>query len=259
VLRWRNAKFRLPRLFIDFHDLAVAAESDKALAALFVDVARDMGFEWSAMLHTAALIRRSDWMIRCENYPLGWDKRLVIRGHRVVDPVLMAVRRRECGLLWPEDLSSRPFNGVQRTILEEGCRFGIRQGFTVPVNVPGEPEGSVSFATRSTRRIGRERILLADAIARTAFDQMRRIRGFDRRSDATAPITERERECIFWIAQGRTNEDIAQILAIDVETVRTYIKRAFAKLGRLNSRAQLVYEALRLGLIDTWPSCPPFG
>ena len=245
---------RVPRLFIEFYDLARAADDCEALMRLLVDVALDLGFDRVAMLHTAALIRRHPWLIRFDNYPFGWDRRLVVRGYRVIDPVLMAVRRRESGLLWPDGLPGAQFGDLQKTILEEGKRCGIRQGFTVPANVPGEPEGSISFATRSTRRIGWERLMLADAIGRTAFDQMRRIMGLGIGPDAAASITERERECIYWIAHGKSNQDVADLLGIDVETVRTYLKRVFLKLGRLNTRSQLVYEAMRLGLIDALPS-----
>jgi DNA-binding CsgD family transcriptional regulator len=249
---------RPPRMLVDFRDLARAAVTREEIEALLVDGSRDIGFERVAMLHTATLFHSHPWMIRFDNYPYGWDKRLIGRGHRIIDPVLTSVRRRESGLLWPDGLAGWPINDVQRTIMEEGGRRGLRRGITVPINVPGEPEGSVSFATRSTRLIGRERMMIADAMARTAFDEMRRVIGFGGCPDPADLVTARERECIYWIAQGKTNEDIAAILSIDVETVRTYVKRAFHKLGRLNSRGQLVYEAIRLGLIDVPPS-PPFG
>jgi DNA-binding CsgD family transcriptional regulator len=66
------------------------------------------------------------------------------------------------------------------------------------------------------------------------------------------------RECIYWIAHGKTDQDIADILGIGLETVRTYVKSAF-RLFNVITRGQLVHEALRLGVIDFIPSIPRSG
>lgn len=250
---------RLPRIILDYRDLVGAAEDKAAVQAHAIDAGRELGFELLAMFHTRALIRWSPFLIRFDTYPLGWDRRVVGRGNRIIDPVLIEVRRRASGLLWPDGLSQAMLEGNQGAIIDAARRHGIRKGFTVPVNVPGEPEGSVSFATRSTRRIGRERLLIASAIAEETFDAMRRLAGFDTRPEPAAAITERERECIYWIAHGKGARDIAEILGIALETVRTYVKRAYRKLGSPNNRAQLVHEALRLGVIDFAPTCHPWG
>jgi LuxR family quorum-sensing system transcriptional regulator CciR len=249
---------RLPRIIRDFRDSADAIDDDKELEALTQDAAHDVGFDWVAALHSPSLIRRSDRLVRWDNYPMGWDRRLIGRGQKIVDPILSRVRRRTSGALWSDILSGARLTDIEQAILNDATRFGIRQGFTVPANVPGEPEASISFATRSMRTIGRERQLIADSIGRIAFDAARRIMGFTAMSDLSPHIADRVRECIFWIAHGKTDQDIADILHIGLETVRTYVKSAFRTLGVI-TRAQLVHEALRLGLIDFVPSIPPFG
>ncbi|HEY0943963.1 MAG TPA: helix-turn-helix transcriptional regulator [Opitutaceae bacterium] len=44
-------------------------------------------------------------------------------------------------------------------------------------------------------------------------------------------LTPREAEVLMWVAQGKTNPEVAQILAIQPYTVRTHLERVFAKLG----------------------------
>jgi LuxR family quorum-sensing system transcriptional regulator CciR len=249
---------RLSRIVLDFRDLADAIDDEQALGALTQNAAHDMGFDYVAALHSKSLIRRADWLYRFDTYPMGWDRRLIGRGHRIVDPILSRAQRRTSGFLWADILSGARLTDLERSILEDATRFGIRQGFTVPANVPGEPEGSISFATRSLRTIGRERQLIADSIGRIAFDAARRIKGFSAMSNLAPHLAERVRECIFWIAHGKTDQDIADILHIGLESVRTYVKTAFRKLG-ITTRGQLVHEALRLGLIDFVPSIPPYG
>lgn len=253
---------RPPQIVVNFRDLVDAAQDIREIGSLLIDVAHEFGFDRVAMLHTRSLLghllRNSPYLIRFDNYPDDWDRNLIGRGMKIVDPILLSARCRASGLLWPDDLRTSRLPELQRSILDHGCRLGIRQGITVPANVPGEPEGSISFATSSTRQVSRDEQAIIDAIARIAFDAARRVRGLDALPDPVTPITDRERECIYWIAHGKSDQDIADILGIALESVRTYVKRAFRKLGVV-SRGQLVYEALRRGVIDTLPSCPPFG
>ncbi len=124
--------------------------------------------------------------------------------------------------------------------------------------MPGEPAGSVSFATRSLRPIGRERQLIVDAIGRIAFDAARRLTGLGLGIAHEPRVGDRARECIFWIAHGKTDQDIADILGVGLETVRTNVKVAFRRLNVI-TRGQLVQEALKHGIIDFEPTIPPYG
>jgi len=63
------------------------------------------------------------------------------------------------------------------------------------------------------------------------------------------PLTEREREVLHLLAQGRTNPEIAESLAISNETVKTHVTKVLAKL-RLSHRLQAVVYALKHGLIS---------
>lgn len=44
-------------------------------------------------------------------------------------------------------------------------------------------------------------------------------------------LTPREAEVLLWVAQGKTNPEIATILGISAHTVRTHLERVFTKLG----------------------------
>ena len=60
-------------------------------------------------------------------------------------------------------------------------------------------------------------------------------------------LTEREREIVAWVASGRSNQEIAEVLVVSPDTVRTHVSRAMVKL-RARDRAQLVVFALQSGL-----------
>jgi DNA-binding CsgD family transcriptional regulator len=62
-------------------------------------------------------------------------------------------------------------------------------------------------------------------------------------------LSERERECLRWIAAGKTDWEIGQILSISDKTVNIYVQRAKFKL-RTQTRPQTVMAALRQKLIS---------
>jgi len=61
------------------------------------------------------------------------------------------------------------------------------------------------------------------------------------------PLTEREREVLGLVAQGRANKEIARELGIGDRTVRTHISSILGKLG-LVSRTQAAVYAVQQGL-----------
>jgi two-component system response regulator NreC len=62
-------------------------------------------------------------------------------------------------------------------------------------------------------------------------------------------LTDREREVLTLIAQGRSNGEIADQLVISVKTVNRHRENIMAKLN-LHSRVELVRYAIEKGLID---------
>lgn len=62
------------------------------------------------------------------------------------------------------------------------------------------------------------------------------------------PLTDRERECLFWVSEGKTTDDIAVILTVSANTANGYIANAIQKLGSSN-RAMAMATAIRSGLV----------
>jgi DNA-binding NarL/FixJ family response regulator len=65
---------------------------------------------------------------------------------------------------------------------------------------------------------------------------------------ALAALTDREREIVAFVAQGMTNDDIAERLVVSPLTVKTHVNRAMMKIGA-RDRAQLVVAAFQSGLV----------
>lgn len=67
------------------------------------------------------------------------------------------------------------------------------------------------------------------------------------------PLSPRERDVLELVAQGYTNQQIADRLGLSIKTVETYRSRLVEKLG-LHSRADLVRYALDSGLFGSGPA-----
>lgn len=65
---------------------------------------------------------------------------------------------------------------------------------------------------------------------------------------ARSPISERERECLCWVSEGKTTDEVAVILGVSSNTVNSYVTHAIQKLSARN-RAMAIATAIRAGLI----------
>jgi two-component system, NarL family, response regulator NreC len=85
--------------------------------------------------------------------------------------------------------------------------------------------------------------------ARLLTDFVHRARRAGARAQAAfLALTEREREVLGLVAQGYTNQEVAEKLLVSVKTVETHRAHLMNKLG-LETRAELVRYALREGYL----------
>lgn len=62
------------------------------------------------------------------------------------------------------------------------------------------------------------------------------------------PLSERERECLSWVSEGKTTDEVAVILDVSANTVNRYILHATQKLSAAN-RSMAIALAIRNGVI----------
>jgi DNA-binding NarL/FixJ family response regulator len=91
---------------------------------------------------------------------------------------------------------------------------------------------------------------LAPEVTARLVDQFRGRPRPRRHPFADTRLSDREVQLIRLIAQGWSNQRIAVELHLSAETVKTYVKRLFLKLG-VGDRTQLAVLALEAGLLHT--------
>jgi DNA-binding NarL/FixJ family response regulator len=68
-------------------------------------------------------------------------------------------------------------------------------------------------------------------------------------NSAFRALTDREREIVQMLAEGRSNKEVASILSISVKTVETHRATVMRKLG-INSIVELVHYAIRNQIVE---------
>ncbi|WP_068115538.1 helix-turn-helix transcriptional regulator [Tropicimonas marinistellae] len=114
---------------------------------------------------------------------------------------------------------------------------------------PGGRNGTVNLGfVPDTPRLSptalRELQLVAQA-AHLAYCRMVTVQ----EEDTSFGMTDRELEVLAWIARGKSNSVIADILGISAHTVDTHVRRIFRKLG-VNDRTTAAVKGFGLGLLE---------
>ncbi len=135
---------------------------------------------------------------------------------------------------------------------EEIAEAGGRASVAIPIHMPASQDrGHVCIATDHRRdefvSFYEDRGAVLQLGAITAFN---RIYALTRKEQATRiGLSERERECLLWLAMGLRNDRIAERMNIRPVTVALHTANARRKLNARTS-AQAVVRAVQLGLIE---------
>lgn len=240
------------RKIFDRFAAAVSAARDQAdLALILADVTRRMGYDYFALTHHV------DWQdgrpdaIRLHNYPPEWVTFFDTNGLGASDPVHRASQRTSFGFAWKDVPRLIVLTRRDREILALAARHGLGEGYTVPANVPGEPQGSCSFALARGRGLPGHSRALAQLAGAFAFEGARRLCGLGGGPlpERAHVLTDRQRDCLIWAARGKTDWETSRILGISEETVAQHIRDACRRYG-VQKRSSLMLHALLDGTIS---------
>jgi LuxR family quorum sensing-dependent transcriptional regulator len=165
------------------------------------------------------------------------------------DPVVTEFRRTLMPYSWNDVRRTRPLKKPERNIIDEASEWGARDGFMIPiVSASGSMSGfcpcgyEPNLSTRARAALEVIGIYSHLALKRAVLQQ-------ERDEMTHTPLSPREREILQWVAIGKSDDEIGEILQISTATVTEHINRAKTKLDAMR-RTYAVVQALRFGEIS---------
>jgi LuxR family quorum-sensing system transcriptional regulator CciR len=223
--------------------------SEADLAEALREISGELGFSFYALTHHVDIRHAPQPAIRLANYPPEWVGYFDENKLGPSDPVHRASHLTSVGFAWSQLSSMIHLTPRDREILDLAESSGIGDGFTIPAHVPGESNGSCSFATGPGRTVNEEQLPLAQLVGAFAFEAARRLWRMRGTVGPPPRLTDRQRDCVVWAARGKSDWEIATILGISHETVIQHLKQARGRYG-VTKRTMLTVSTLFDGTIS---------
>ncbi|MFY0679763.1 MAG: autoinducer binding domain-containing protein [Thalassovita sp.] len=182
-------------------------------------------------------------------YPESWKTHYIERGLHRVDPTLHKSSQSIAPVDWERFNHDEKFMQV----FSDASDFGITdRGISVPVRGPYGDCGLLSV-TRDCSETEWKKFVphvigdLQHAAVHMHDNVMKS--GILPKGLARPTLSKREQEIIQWVALGKSQQDIGDILTISHRTVEVHLRSGREKLGALTT-AQAVGRAISLGMIQ---------
>jgi len=200
-------------------------------------------------------VQSSDWrstrlgrdVFLHSSVPEGWWQEYAAMAVREHDPGIMMARASLTAFTWTETMQMLDPIGIDRWPYELALKYGIRDALTCSVG----RRWIVSFwSPKVLNSILSQpyRIILFAAASFAALRLEQLIDHDPRFMGKRARVTPRELAVLRLISAGRQTSEIAAVLGLGEETVRSHLKKVQGKLG-VRNRSHAVAEAIRQQLI----------
>jgi LuxR family quorum-sensing system transcriptional regulator CciR len=238
--------------FKDFATRFNDVPDEASLRDLLIETTAALGFEQFALNHHVDLAGPPEDAISLMNYDSDWVEMAISKRFHIDDPIHAASTRTAIGFLWADVPRMLPLSRRQRDTLEAAKSFGLCEGFTVPIHVPGEYRGTCSFGARSLDRVPKQSLAAAQLVGAFAFEAARRImrsRAGEIAIRTGIPrLSPRQLDCVVLVARGKGDWEISRLLNLSEATVHQHIGEACRRYD-VAKRTQLVVRALFDGQI----------
>jgi len=135
----------------------------------------------------------------------------------------------------------------QKAAISEFASRGIRNGLAIPVFGPNGRNGCVSVAIEDGRaKFSDSEIAEYQAVSQIAHQRFCEL--LDQHQTELVTLSPREAEILTWVARGKSNGVIGEILGISPNTVDTHLRRIYEKLD-VSDRTTAAIRGIGCGLI----------
>lgn len=222
------------------------------VAALLGKLLDTYGLKSVAYLGSGIIGRPEDGPYLAVTYSPEWVEHYKAQRFVVIDPTIQVGLRRMLPIDWSEFDRN---NDKVRSLFGEASEFGLgHHGISLPVHGRHGDRALLSITSDASDRDW-QRVRLTymrdfQVLALHLHQTILRLAGGQ--TNQHARLSPRERECLLWIAEGKTYWETAMILGLSEHTVRCYLESARHKLGAANN-THAVNKAGKASLLTSLP------
>jgi LuxR family transcriptional regulator len=206
-----------------------------------------LGFEYVAYGFQAPYPFSQQKITLLNNYPKSWQARYTQEKYLQIDPLVSYARQSQAPIIWSDQFFANAQN-----FWEDAKGHGLKVGWSqstfdrygsgglVTLSRSGEP---LSIRELEEKKLKMQWFVHAAHLALSRFFQINPVAQGEN-------LSVRELEVLKWSADGKSAQDIADILNLSDNTVNFHIKNAINKLQAPNKTAAVARAVLGNLLVD---------
>lgn len=185
--------------------------------------------------------------IVADGFPEDWVCHYIEDKLYLVDPIPKFAEQSNRPFLWSEIPRMKKLLTEETAYLEELRNSDIGEGLAIQVFGPSMRNGYVGVGFGGGNRVLEPgQLLELQCVCQMAHLRYCELITGDEPLDEM--LSRREREILNWMARGKSNGVISEILGISAHTVDTHVRRIFTKLG-VQDRTTAAIRGIGSGLI----------
>lgn len=236
--------------FLDSLNSLLECSTEEAWTNSLVSIASNLGFNHVLYGCVSNKLSPLDKAFIRSNYSREWRRAYDDNKLHKVDPTVSHCLKSSLPLIWkPETFTTPP----QKKFYEAASGYGLRTGITLPAHGGNGEFGILSFALDSIPKpCG---ILLNDVslaqltlVRDYAFESSLKFLAGRPAENEPVTLTNRERECLLWIINGKSSWEASRLLNCSEATINFHVTNIKSKFN-VRTRRQAAVKAIAQGLI----------
>ena len=230
----------------DLYSLALSEGSEQEIFDRVALLAKDLGFDYCAFGLQMPIPVSSPKVFMVNNYPDAWCQQYAKAEYLAIDPTVRHGRFSMSPIAWSarDQKGYREFwdDAIGHNISHGWCQSAFTRtgiGGLLTLSRSSEPITVVEL----THKESQLRWLVSVTHESMAQRQVSRLNNLN-----PVQLSARESEILRWTADGKSAQEIADILHVTKHTVEFHIKNAVNKLQAVNKTSAVV-KAMVLGLL----------
>jgi DNA-binding CsgD family transcriptional regulator len=185
-----------------------------------------------------------------KNYPDDWMAHYVSKGYFNIDPVPKQAFSSPFPFTWDGLIEQSSLNDDELLVMNEAREARLLDGVGVPIYGVGGEIAGLGIASSTGGIYPDKRLLCIIRALANQFHYAYSIQPYEEAMQSPETIlTAKEKEVLHWIAEGKSQEEIGDILHISANTVKYHTKNIFQKLD-VSEKTLAVVKSIRLNIIN---------